>query len=134
MANVLTTPRNVPLRLVSLPTGATSSDTNRTYLKMSQSNTRPNSSTDSSQIPPRKTFEFFHKIYNVTDGNYFKPGEEVVWGKHSTNDKPCVGKIVVTAEREDGVNAFNYKDVAIVQFVRNVSLYLLSFNQLLVFL
>lgn len=47
----------------------------------------------------------------------FKAGEEVVWCKYSSDENPCIGKVVVTAERDDVVEGLNYQVVAIVQFV-----------------
>lgn len=45
----------------------------------------------------------------------------MVWNKYSNNEQPCIGNVVVTAERDDVINHLDFQEIAIVQFVCNVS-------------
>ncbi len=69
----------------------------------------------------RQRFQYYNQFYYVTNRNDFKAGGEVVWNKYSTNEQPCMGNVVVTAERDDVINHLDFQEVAIVQFVCNVA-------------
>lgn len=111
--------KKVPLRLVLLPGATDSGKATRKHSGSSQGYRYPFSeTTDSGTMRPRtrQSFLYDNHYYHITYWENFKTGDEVVWNKCTRNEQVCIGKIVITAEREDVINHLDYREVAIVNF------------------